>query len=643
MPDIVSRIRVEALGADQAAREIRKLRDAYNEVAQAGRSLSPAGMGADPFAQAVSAPGGGVYGGQRSPADIMDRETQGKNYRDEVRKRESTGKIIDGAAREAPRGITQAMGVAEAAGAGQGGTALGKVATGLGALLGGPVGIALLAGGMLTMGAQKFANNAYERMQNIWGTGIPQRLGRTYTEIQDVQTRLGRKGIPFPLIEQFFQAASQTGLNMTRPRALGATAMSLQAMTSLGIDPSTAAGLMGAMSRANLDLGRLSGDRGYQFFGQAAGFGRENISLYLQEMTRGITMLATKGIDVQEAALTEQTNLLGAFKQYGGFTPEGAIALSQQTLARGIGAAQLKRPEDIIAFQMMREPGMSITETRIAMEENPAEVNRLMYEYIKRATGGREDIMVPRLQKWLGEDTSTSAVVKFIAAMEKLGGKSPEEISIALGSGTMKWMNAYFDEEGNLKFREPEQEITAVKQTVMLREVERSALELTTEAMRFVRELLTGPLDLNTINITWKGLVLTQEERLRASVPAGHPGLDVLTDIYSSPEVLGSLTDMLRAAGVSGPELAIQEASTFGWKSGSNILMQQMAQGILEDTRAAARAGVEGVTQEPKLGELIEIMRSLLGVEVTNREQFEAVLETFIDESKKRGYVHTDD
>jgi len=642
MPDIVSRIRVEALGADQAAREIRKLRDAYNEVAQAGRKLSPAGMGADPFAQAVSAPGGGVYGGQRAPADIMDRETRGRNYRDEVRERESTGKIIDGAAQGAPRGITQAMGVAEAAGAGQGGAAIGKIATGLGALLGGPIGIALLAGGVLTMGAQKFANNAYERMQNIWGTGISQRLGRTYTEIQDVQTRLGRKGIPFPLIEQFFQAASQTGLNMTRPRALGAAAMSLQSMASQGLDPGTAAGLMGAMSRANLDLGRLSGDRGYQFFGQAERFGRENINIYLQEMARGITELATKGIDVQEAALTEQTNLLGAFKQYGGFTPEGAIALSQQTLARGVSAAQLKRPEDIIAFQAMRGEGMSITATRIAMEENTATVNAAVYEAVKRRTGGREDIMVPRLQKWLGEGTSTSAVVRFIAAMEKLEGKTPEEISAELGAG-MAWVGKYYDEEGKLKFIEPEQEITAVKQTVMLRGVEKSALDLTTEAMKFVRELLTGPLDLNTINITWKGLVLTPEERLKASVPAGHPGLDVLTDIYTSPETLKSLTDMLRMSGVTAPELAIEEASTFGWKTGSNVLMEKIARGILEDTRRARREGVEGVTKEPKLGELIEIMRSLIVVEVTNREQLEAVLQTFIDESKERGYVHTDD
>jgi hypothetical protein len=642
MPDIVSRIKVEALGADQAAREIRKLRDAYNEVGQAAKNLSPGGVGADPFAQAVSAPGGGVYGGQRAPGDIVDRESRDRNYRDQVSARESTNTNFNATTRGTPGGISQVMGTAEAVGAGQGGTALAKVATGLGALLGGPIGVALLAGGAVTLGAQKFANNAYDRMQNIWGTGISQRLGRTYTEIQDVQTKIGRKGIPFPLIEQFFQGASQTGLNMNRPGALGAAGMSLQAMTSLGIDPGTAAGLMGAMSRANLDLGRLGGDRGHRFFGQVTGFGRENVGMYLQEMARGITELATKGIDVQEAALTEQTNLLGAFKQYGGFTPEGAIALSQQTLARGVSAAQLKRPEDIIAFQAMRGEGMSITATRIAMEENPAAVNAAVYEAIKRRTGGREDIMVPRLQRWLGEGTSTSAVVKFIATMEKLGGKTPEEISAELGAG-MKWMGGYFDEEGNLKFTEPEQETTAVKQTVMLRQVEKSALDLTTEAMKFVRELLTGPLDLNTVNITWKGLVLTQEEQLRASVPAGHPGLDVLSSIYSAPKIRESLIGMLRMSGVNAPELAIQDASTFGWKTGSNILMEQIARGVLADTRAAVKAGVEGVTQKPKLGELIEIMRSLLGVEVTNREQFEEVLKTFLDEAKERNYVHTDD
>lgn len=641
MPDIVSRIRVEAHGADQAAREIRKLRDAYTEVGQAAQNLSPGGMGADPFAQAVSAPGGGVYGGQRSPADIMDRETRGRNYRDQVRERETSNSAFGG--RGVPGGVGQGIGTAEAVATGRAGAAIGTAATGIGALLGGPLGIGLLAGGAVVMGAQKFADNAFERMQNIWGTGISQRLGRTYENIQDVQTGYGRTGIPFGMVQQFFQAASQTGFNMNRPGALGATNMMMEAMASLGVDPSTVGGLMGGISRAGLDMGRLGGDRGYGLIGQVTkSFGRENVGLYLQEMTRGINEMATKGIDIQEEALTRQTNLLGAFRQYGGMTPEGAIAMNRQMMARGITAAQLQRPEDIIAFQAFRSTGVSVTDAMLAMEQNPDEVNRRVYEHLKGATGGREDILRLRLQEYMGGGTTISQVVDFINTMEGMGKKSQEELSSDLGAGS-GWIGRHYDENGNLVYDDPARETVAVRQAELLRGVEESMLALTTGITKTLRDLLTGGLEVNALRITWKGYEPTFTSQMEDRIPKDQPGRETLISIRGDQRITSSLVGMLTAAGVSTPYAAIEESTTFGWKGGANEMMNMVARGMLEDTIQARRMGAEDVSGATNMRELTGIMQTFLEREVANKEDFERVLREFIEEAGKRGYVLTDD
>ena len=639
MPDIVSRIRLEAQGADQAAREIRKLRDAYNEVAQAGRGISPAGVGADPFAQAVSAPGGGVYGGQRAPADIVNRETRGRNYRNQVSDREKANSDFNASMRRAPGGVTQAMGTAEAAATGRGGTALGQMAGGLGALLGGPVGLGLLAGGAIAMGAQKFADNAYDRMQNIWGAGISQRVGRTYEDIQTVQTAYGRTGIPIQMVQQFFQAASQAGVNMNRPGALETSNVMMEAMASMGVDPGAAANLMGQMTRGGLGMEQFDA---YNLFGRVSKtFGRENVSMYLQEMARGINQMATQGIDITEEAFSRQTNLIGAFTKFGGMTPEGAIALNQQMMGRGISAAQLQRPEDIIAFQSMRGAGMSVTDAMLAMEQNPDEVNRRVYQYLKGATGGQEDILRLRLQEYMGGNTTMSAVVDFINTMEGIKGKSNEELSSDLGGGT-GWIGRYKDESGKWVYTDKARELTAIRQSELFRGIEKSALDLTTGMSKTLQEFFKGPISVNALNITWAGYVPTLRERMETNIPPDQPGREVLLGIRTDKQVTESLVNMLQAAGVTSPYATIEEASTFGWRGATNEIMASIARGMVEDTLAAKRRDEEGLAERPSFGDLRELMRSYLDKEILNQDQLEALLRSFIEEAQKRGYVLTD-
>lgn len=498
MPDIVSKIRVEAIGADQAAREIRKLKDAYTEVAGAAKGISPEAVGGDAFSKAINPPGGGT--GPGSTDDIVQRESRSKNYRDQARQREiSNGMMGVG-------GINRGMSVAEATASGRGGAAVGGIASSLGAMAAGPVGMALLAGGAVAMGAQKFADNAFGRMENIYGTGTSQRLGRQFSDIEALQISYGRKGIPLGMVQSFFQAGSQSGLSMNKQGALTGTNWAMEAMRDLGIDAGAMGGLMGALSKSDMDMGRLN----YGFFGQASeSFGRENTTTYLQEMARGIETMSSQGIRLTEETLTKQTNLLSGLGVYGDMTPEGAAALNQAIQAKGIMAAQLNRPEDIIAFQAMRKEGESVTDTMMRMERDPAGTAMAQYKYLKGATGDDKDAMRILLSKSMG--VSISAADALMSTMTGMEGKSEEELRKELGG--IGWQGQTMV-EGEWKYKDPAAETYGIKQSQLLSGFEKSMLDLTTAISKAFQESFGNVINLDPTNTTWNNIYggLTPEE-----------------------------------------------------------------------------------------------------------------------------------
>jgi len=495
MPDIISKIRVEATGADQAAREIRKLKEAYDLVAESAKGIMQTGAASvDPFAKAVSKPGKDGAGGGES---IEQRESRSRTYRDQVRERETSG------GRTGLGGINKVMSATEAAATGRGGGAAAELSSSLGTVIGGALGGGLLAAGLVGMGAQKFADNAFGRMESIYGAGVSQRLGRNYEDIQNIQTGYGRSGVPFGMVQSFFQAGSQTGLNMNRPGALNATSMAMEAMVSMGVDPGTIAGLMGGMSKAGLDLGRVN----YGMFGQAAqSVGRENVGVYLQEMARGITSMATQGIDITEESLTKQTNILSALSQFGGLSPEGAAAASQLLQGRAIGASSLQRPEDIIAYSMMRKarPGMDITDIMVEMEKNPEEMTRAIYEYLDAATGGKQKEMRLRMRQYLGQGTTMGMTVGIMEAIEMTRGMEPDEAAKILGVNS-PWMDKHLDEEGNWIPNDPARTTYSVRQAEMLRKMEETMLDLTESIGKAIRNLFMGPVRTSALGMHWSG------------------------------------------------------------------------------------------------------------------------------------------
>jgi len=503
MPDIVSRIRVEAQGADQAAREIRKLRDAYNDVAQAGRNLSPAGVGADPFAQAISAPGGGVYGGQRAPADIADRQNTSRIFREDVQQRQVANSSYNQALRGGPGQIYQ---VAEQAAMGKGAGAVGGGLGILGSIAGamGPFGVAIAALGGAAIVTQKLADQSFQRLQGMWGTGMTQRLNQRTEATQELMTGFARTGVPMEMVQGFFSSASRAGMTLDAAM-LPATQMAMEAMAMTGVDPGAMASMLGAMSRGG--IGSLGGQ--YNLYSMMKGtFGQANMGTFVQEITRATESSMQRGINVNPQEAIRQANLIGAYSQYGGLSPTGAAALSQMTLERGRNAAALSKPEDIIAFQMMRkaDPSMSVSETMMAMEEAPTEVNRKVYQYLKGATGGDQELLRFRMKQYLGPTATMSQANAMIKSFESRVGLTPaEREQLAFGLDTQAWMGRTKDEEtGKYISTSKERQVYAVRQLNALKGIQDAALDTTT-AIKGLARILMGDIKLDALQVGFEG------------------------------------------------------------------------------------------------------------------------------------------
>ena len=509
MPDIVSRIKIEAQGIDQAAREIRKLKQAYDEVGEAAKGLSPTSVAsADPFAQATA----------RGGAGQAERNAATEKHNREIRERESANRAMGQMARG---GAQSLMSVAESIGAGRPASALGGIAQSLGGMLGGAGGLitgGLLAAGGAAMMTQRFADTAYGRMSEIYGAGISQRLNRGYQEIQNVQAGYGRMGIPLGMVRSFFSGASRSGFNMEDAGALDATSVAMEAMAELGVDPGVFSSLFGQMSRNQLDLGRFAGGRGYNLIKQGAqAFGEENVGMYLQQMSQGIQQMASRGIDISEDALTRQSEFLSGLATFGGMSPEGAAAMAARSLERGRQAAQLQRPEDIMAFQAMRRmsPNASTTEIMLQMERNPDQVNQAVYQYLQTMSGDNEDLLRLRMQRYLGG--TMSETVDFIATQR--GILSGEEPTDTRSDG--KWRRT--DAQGNIIPRDFQaRRAHALQQSHNFQGIEEASLRLVNNLQELFNSVFIGDTSMDAIGtgMTWQGYKLSKRE----ATPGGSGG-----------------------------------------------------------------------------------------------------------------------
>lgn len=494
MPDIINRIKLEAQGADQTVREIRKLRDAYKEVATAAEGISPASVGTgDPFAKAT-APNTGVKEGGQSSADVKQREERNRYYKEQSRKRAEETRAYNAAMRAVPGQVGGALSTAEAAGAGRGGAAVGGLANVVGGLLGGPGGMALMAAGVASMGIQRFAESAFGRMENVFGTGMSQRLGATYADTQNYMTEISRSGVPVGMVNALMAGASGSGAQFTRGTA-GQFGLFADIAAGSGADASLLGQLLGASQRAGVDIQ-------YGTFAAGAGaFGRGSLNTFLTELSRTIETAMSSGIALSQEEINRRGNVLAAYADIGGLSATGAVALNQMATQRAQGAAQLGTPEDIIAFQAMRQEGESITDTLQRMEENPTDTNRAVLSYLQRTSGGDRDLLRRRVRGYLGTGTTFAQVDAFIRTQGA-------DISTIAGEGITQAgvRGKMFDAENNLVDIDPAREVYAARQIEALKGVEDASLELTTMLGNVSAWIMGNPINTDARNVQFGGV-----------------------------------------------------------------------------------------------------------------------------------------
>jgi len=472
MPDIVSRIRVEAQGADQAAREILKLRDAYVEAGNAARGLSAnVGGGADPFTKAAQAGGGATQGGN-SPAEVGGREERTKRYKDDIRERESKnnrqGKDFGGV-------ISQGFGVADSLSQGKGGSAVGGIA-GMLSGIGGPIGVGIMATAAIAMGVQKFGDKAWDRMQETFGSGMSQRTGLSYAAFDKQRSTFANMGIPMGMVKSFYDAAGVSGVNLAGPSTMAGVRSSLDAATLMGTDPTASAGLIGSLNRGNVDISKTVNTGMFSIANSS--FGRANTSLFVQSLQSLVDSASSRGIDLTSGSTNTMTSNMAALAKLGGFSSPGAATFASQLQNRGIQAAGLTKPEDVIAFQAMRREGESVTDTMLRMEQNPFETNQKIYQYIKESTGGDKDVMRLQIQKYLGEGTTLGAVEKWMKTQEGMldsngNPLTQDEVDAKVGKYDRSWQKR--DKDTNYAL-----DVNHIKNTSLFKTAEDDALALST-------------------------------------------------------------------------------------------------------------------------------------------------------------------
>lgn len=511
MPDIISRIKVEAQGADQAAREILKLRDAYRQAGEAAKGMSASiggGSGVDPFAKATAAGGGAIAGGGNSPADVVAREERSRNYRESVKERESKNSSMGAFG---PQGINQGIGVAEALSQGRGGSAVGGIASGIGSLLGGPAGIALVATAAVAMGVQKFADSSFGRLQEAFGSGNAQRLGVSAQTYDKESLGFSRMGIPIGMVKSFFSAASQSGVDMTKGSTQAGINSVMNAASLLGLSPEAGAGLIGALNRSGVNVGNVVNNGMFGIAKQS--FGGANVSLFTSTLQSLVDSASSRGITLGTGSVNSSTNTLAALAQFGGFSAPGAATFAQQLQARGQQAAGVGSAEDIIAYQAMRKEGESITDTMIRMEENPGLVNKKVYEYLKGVTGGDEDQLRMRLKSYLGEGTSMSAVDKFIQTQQGMAGLTDSQVAERLGSKNTSWEKPTGEVAESIN-------VFMVRQNDILKEFSDGMLDLTIGLNNAIQKLLGKDVRYGPLGMTKDGWRPDMTAEVSAAVSA---------------------------------------------------------------------------------------------------------------------------
>lgn len=376
--DVLSRIILQAQGGDQAAREIEKVRRAYDEAGKSAKEMT-AGVAApttDPFAAATRKalpPPSQVGGGPSPTAGFAKDPMEGARQRMAEHATAVGVQRVTGAG----VGITQAAARGDIPGAAAGGLAAAAPLLGAAAPF-------LLAAGLAVKGVGMLAGNEYERVQQLYQSGLSQQLGIGYTPTRELALQAARHptGIPSERAIEMLQALAGAGGRVT-----GQFMPMAERMAQWGIAPAAMGNVMATMQRMGFQGGVSERTMGIL----AGSFGYGRVAPAMQSISQLLEDAMARGSDRAGEMLSKGT--LGVASRLAGYASaglsmEGAVGLYRQMDQTYSQVTRLQTPLDVMSFRAMRKPGEAMFETLLRMEKDTERTGVREYELLKERYGG---------------------------------------------------------------------------------------------------------------------------------------------------------------------------------------------------------------------------------------------------------------
>lgn len=277
----------------------------------------------------------------------------------------------------------------------------------------------VLAGSLGMQAFSSLASGEWERVQQIYGQGMSQRLGQGYETIRNYLIEQGRTGIPLDATGSYLSALGRAG-----GRFNSAAAGNLQRGMYYGVDAEQSARMSATLQRAGFG-GGIHQDW-YRIAETTFGAGR------IGEMFTNVTDIMEDALakGASRASLTMQNQgfaigqEIASFRQLGNLSPEGATALYKRVTEGARQSAMLQNPTDVMTFMSMRNKGESIFQTRLRMERDTRGTREQEYQLLRKQYGGNLDMLKEHLVR-TGRVSSAVEADTYVNSMEvwRLSGK----------------------------------------------------------------------------------------------------------------------------------------------------------------------------------------------------------------------------
>ena len=396
MADYISRIRLETQGGDGAAKEVRKVRDAYESTRTTVQETN----------KAVQEGAKTVEDSARSQEHTVIRSMQTMQRATFAHMMSSAGGTIANTVNQLSSGNVVG--------------AFGSTMQGVGgalSMMGMPIigAVASLAG-VAANTISNLASKEESRFQQIYGGGLSQQLMSTYETTRDYILRLGVTGVNTATSHRMLSAFAGQGGRLSE-QAIPGLNYAADMAQNMGISPDVLGEFLGISSILNYQnvLGQ-TGTRSpmSRIYGMMLGsfekYGPAGMQNYLQAINNQQQMLMTRGVAAQnitEAGMIAGATQLAGYTSLGGLTPQGGVALYQLANQRAMAAGAVQQPEDVVALNAVRTmyPGLSVTDAMALMESRPDLVNQVVYSHIV-STAGNRDVANLMAKRYLGGTTS---------------------------------------------------------------------------------------------------------------------------------------------------------------------------------------------------------------------------------------------